>query len=183
MSPPDGASKIVHVYDDIEEEDNYLPNWWLGILFGSIVFGFGYWFIFEITHSAPGPLDAFRTEIADAAKRRAEAGPISNDSLLVLAKDARVVAEGKRIFTSTCSPCHGIQAQGVVGPNLTDKYWLHGGTPIEIHHSITTGYPEKGMQSWANVLGPARIRTVAAFVVSIRGQNLAGKAPQGNPVE
>ncbi len=37
--------KVVHVYDDIEEEDNHLPHWWLGILFGAIVFGFGYWFI------------------------------------------------------------------------------------------------------------------------------------------
>jgi len=183
MSPPDGTSKIVHVYDDIEEEDNHLPNWWLGILFGSIVFGFAYWFIFEITHSAPGPLETFRAEVADAAKRRAEAGPISDESLLVLAKDARVVAEGHRIFTSTCSPCHGTQAQGVVGPNLTDKYWLHGGTPVEIHRSITNGYPEKGMQSWGTVLGPARVRTVAAFIVSIRGQNLPGKAPQGKPVD
>jgi cytochrome c oxidase cbb3-type subunit 3 len=181
--PAAPQSPVLHVYDDIQEEDNRLPNWWLGILFGSIVFAFAYFFVYEIARSVPGPLDEFRTELADAAKKRAEAGPVTNESLTVLAGDAHVVADGKRIFASTCAPCHGQQGQGVVGPNLTDKFWLHGGAPVDIHRSITAGYPDKGMQPWAGVLGPARVRSVAAFVVSLKGQNVAGKPPQGTPVE
>ena len=180
---PDKPNKVVHVYDDIEEEDNHLPNWWLGILFGSIVFGFGYWFVFEIARAAPGPLDSFRAEIAEAARQRAAAGPVTNQAMTVLSKDAATVAEGKQIFTSTCAPCHGPDGQGVVGPNLTDKFWLHGGAPVEIVTSISNGYPEKGMRPWAQILGPTRIKSVAAFVVSIKGRNLPGKPPQGNPVE
>jgi len=175
--------KIVHVYDDIEEEDNHLPHWWLAILFGAIVFGFGYWFVYEVTAALPSPLTSFRAETAEAAKKRAEAGPVTNESLVVLARDARTLAEGKQIFTSTCAPCHGPLAQGLVGPNLTDKFWLHGGAPVDIHKSITNGYPDKGMRPWGQILGAGRVRTVAAFVISLKGQNVPGRPPQGLPVE
>jgi len=176
-------SKVVHVYDDIEEEDNHLPNWWLATLFGAIVFAFGYWFVYEVTAAAPGPLASFRAETAEMAKRRAEAGPVTNESLLVLAKDEKTLAEGKQLFVSTCAPCHAAQGQGLVGPNLTDKFWLHGGAPVDIHKSISNGFPDKGMRPWAQVLGPGRVRSVTAFVLSIRGQNLAGRPPQGTAVE
>lgn len=184
MSAPEKAgSKIVHVYDDIEEEDNHLPNWWLGILFGSIAFAFGYWFVFEVAHASPGPVAAFKTEMADLEKRRAEGAPVSNESLAVLAKDATTLTEGQKTFVATCAPCHGVEAQGLVGPNLTDKFWLHGGSPLDIHKSVTNGYPEKGMRAWMGLLGAGRVRSVAAYVVSLKGKNLPGKAPQGLPVE
>lgn len=176
-------NKVVHVYDGIEEEDNHLPNWWLATLFGAIVFAFGYWFVYQVTGAAKGPLATFQAEMAEAAKRRAEAGPVTNESLLVLAADANTLAEGKQTFVQTCAPCHGQQGQGLVGPNLTDKFWLHGGTPVDIHKSITDGFPDKGMRPWAQVLGPARVRGVAAFVLSVKGQNLPGRPPQGTAAE
>ena len=177
--PGDGV--VVHVYDDIREEDNHLPNWWLGILFGAIVFGFGYWFVFEVAHAELSPLELYRVETAAAEKRRAEAAPVSNDTLAVLGKDAATVAEGKKTFVSTCAPCHGLGGQGIVGPNLTDGAWLHGSKPIDIYTSVTNGYPEKGMRSWGPVLGSSRIRAVTAFVLSIKGTNVPGRPPQGTP--
>lgn len=179
----DPDSKVIHVYDDIEEEDNHLPNWWLAILFGAIVFGFGYWFIYEVTGAAPSPLVAFRQETAAANKRRAESAPVSNESLAVLARDEKTLAEGRQIFVSTCAPCHGADAQGVIGPNLTDNFWLHGGTPMAIHKSVTDGYPDKGMRPWTPILGAVRVRTVAAYVLSLKGKNVPGRAPQGTAVE
>jgi cytochrome c oxidase cbb3-type subunit 3 len=181
MSAPAEPAGVVHVYDDIREEDNHLPHWWLAILFGAIVFAFGYWFVFEVAHAAPSPLELFRAEAAAAEKRKAEAGPITDEALAVLAKDGTTVADGKKTFVSTCAPCHGLEGQGIIGPNLTDGFWLHGGKPIDIHASITAGYPDKGMRPWGPVLGAARVRAVAAFVVSIKGQNLAGRPPQGTP--
>jgi cytochrome c oxidase cbb3-type subunit 3 len=177
------VSKVVHVYDDIEEEDNHLPNWWLATLFGAIVFAFGYWFVYEVTGAAPSPLVAFKRESLELARKMAETGPVTNDTLKVLATDGKTLAEGKQIFTGTCAPCHGPLGQGLVGPNLTDKFWLHGGGAVDIHASITKGYPEKGMRPWGPVLGAARVRSVAAFVVSLKGQNLPGRPPQGTAVE
>ena len=60
--------KIVHTYDDIQEEDNHLPNWWLFILFSTIVFGFGYWLVFHTTKSLPDPRTEYNAE-ADALKK------------------------------------------------------------------------------------------------------------------
>jgi len=176
-----GPAGVVHVYDDIHEEDNRLPEWWLGILFGSIVFAFAYWFVFEVAAAAPGPLATLKAELAAQAKQRAEAGPVTDDALLVLAKDTATLAEGRKTFVSTCAPCHGAEGQGLVGPNLTDRFWLHGGRPTAIHHSITNGYPEKGMRSWGPVLGAERVRSVAAYVVSLKGKNVSGRPPQGDP--
>lgn len=182
MSAPDSSSPgVVHVYDDIREEDNHLPDWWLAILFGAIVFAFGYWFVFEVAHASPSPLETWRAETAAAEKKRAEAGPVTNEALSVLAKDSATLADGKKTFVSTCAPCHGLEGQGIVGPNLTDGFWLHGGRPVDIHTSITAGYPDKGMRPWGPVLGVARVRAVAAYVVSIKGQNRAGRPPQGTP--
>lgn len=175
--------KVVHVYDDIEEEDNNLPNWWLATLFGAIVFAFGYWFVYEVTAAVPGPLATLRTETAELAKRRAEAGPITDESLAVLAHDEKTLAEGKQTFISTCAPCHGAQGQGLVGPNLTDKFWLHGAKPVDIHKSITGGFPDKGMRPWGQVLGAGRVRSVAAYVLSIKNQNLPGRPPQGTAAD
>ncbi len=172
---------VVHVYDDIREEDNRLPNWWLGILFGSIVFAFGYWFVFESAHAAMGPLATMKAEMAAQARKRAETGPVTDEALLVLSKDPATVAEGRALFVSTCAPCHGPDGQGVVGPNLTDGFWLHGGKPVSIHKSITNGYPEKGMRPWGQILGAARVRSAAAYVLSIKGKNLPGRPPQGAP--
>ena len=63
--------KIVHVYDDIEEEDNQLPHWWLAILFGAIVFAFGYWFVYEVTATLPSPLARFVAASAASARKLA----------------------------------------------------------------------------------------------------------------
>lgn len=186
MSPPEAgqnAAPVHHVFDDIEEQDNHLPNWWLGILFGSIVFSFGYWFVYETTRAAPSPLEDFKTEMATLAKKRAEGGPVTNESLAVLAKDEGTLGAGHKTFTQMCAPCHGNEGQGNAGPNLTDKFWMHGASAMEIHGSIDKGFPDKGMPAWGPVLGGERVRALAAYVLSIKGKNVPGKPPQGNPVE
>ncbi len=175
--------KIVRRYDDIEEEDNHLPNWWLFILFSTIVFMFGYWFVYHTLKLLPSPPVEYANEIDALKKARNAANPMSDDALASLAKDPAIVAEGKQVFASTCASCHGPEAAGLVGPNLTDNYWLHGANPTDIAKSMTDGYPEKGMPSWGPILGAEKVRKVTAFILSIRNTNVAGgKAPQGDPV-
>lgn len=173
----------LHVFDDIEEQDNHLPNWWLAILFGGIVFAFGYWFVYETTQAAPSPLAAYNAEMAALAKQRAQSGPITNETLSVLAKDEGSVGEGRKTFEQMCAPCHGATGGGNAGPNLTDKHWLHGAEPLAIHTSITNGFPNKGMPAWGPMLGEARVRSLTAFVLSLKDTNVpGGKAPEGEAV-
>ena len=63
-----------------------------------------------------------------------------------------------RCFTQRCVPCHGDHAQGVIGPNLTDDYWIHGnGTLMDIYKTVVNGgVADKGMPTWGKQLKPDR---------------------------
>lgn len=184
MSPNEPKNPgVLHVFDDIEEQDNHLPNWWLAILFGSIVFGFGYWIVYHTAHWALGPEEEFQV-YADARRaKEAAAKPVEGDDLLALSKDEKALAAGKESFVATCVACHGPNGEGLVGPNLTDNKWIHGASPAVIAESISKGFPEKGMPPWGATLGPERVKNLTAYVLSLKGKNLPGKAPEGDIVE
>ncbi|RYF81707.1 MAG: c-type cytochrome [Chitinophagaceae bacterium] len=84
----------------------------------------------------------------------------------------------------TCMACHGMKGEGGVGPNLTDNYWLHGGTINDVFKTIKFGVPEKGMQAWEKTYSPSQIKNIASYIKSIAGSNPPNaKAPQGDPFE
>jgi len=170
---------IVHVYDDIVEEDNQLPNWWLFTLFGAIIFGFGYWMVYHSAKLLPTPRIAYLEEAEAEAAARLPSAPPSAAMLAAMAKDPSQLQLAEKVFQGQCVACHGPHGEGLVGPNLTDHYWLHGGKPLEIYRSISKGYLDKGMPAWGPQLGDERVKLAAAYVFSIKEKNLAGKAPQG----
>jgi len=175
------AAPVHHVYDGIIEEDNHLPNWWLAILFGTIVFGFGYWLVYQTTEVLPNPVAAYKLDAAAEAKLHPETAPMTNDALAALVDDPALVAAGKESYATTCVACHRQNGEGLVGPNLTDAVWIHGGKPTDIHAAISNGFPEKGMPPWGKTLGPTKVRAITAFVLTLKGKNLPGKEPQGQP--
>ena len=94
------------------------------------------------------------------------------------------IAEGKSAYETNCASCHRMDGGGLIGPNLVDEYWLHGGKPEQISNSIAQGIPEKGMIAWGPILGPKKIREVVSYIVSIQGSSPKDpKAPQGNKEE
>ena len=75
------------------------------------------------------------------------------------------------------------RGEGRIGPNLTDSSWLHGGTPSAIHRVVSKGSPtSKTMPAWRPMLGPGGVEKVVAYVLTLRGTNVPGKAPEGRPV-
>ncbi len=176
--------RVIHEYDGIQEYDNRLPNWWLYTLFGSIIFAGGYWLHYESFKVGPSPKVAYDKEMAAINAAEAEKvkamGAVTEEGLRTLAKDAITVADGKATFEQVCFTCHLANGGGNIGPNLTDGSWLHGGSPEKIYLSIRDGWPEKGMLAWGPQLGEQKVRALAAFVLTIKGSNVAGgKAPQG----
>ena len=80
--------------------------------------------------------------------------------------------------------CHGPQGQGLIGPNLTDTSWIHGGKLSEIKNTIENGVLDKGMLAWKGVLSPDEINNVVAYVHSLKGTNPPNpKAAQGVVVD
>lgn len=175
-----------HEFDGIQEFDNKLPNWWLWILWGSIVFSLFYWLAFHTLSVEPLPVERFEMVMLEAQEvqlARAEAAGVSNETLLMMSEIPDRVAEGRQLFTTYCVACHLDQGQGSVGPNLTDEFWIHGCEPMQMMATVNNGVAAKGMPAWLNQLGPTRVQTVLAYVLTLRGTNIPGKAPEGELCE
>ncbi len=178
--PNSNDPKVVHQYDDIQEYDNHLPNWWLYSLYGTVVFAIGYWFWFHVFASGEMPAQTLRREMAEDKARRGEVVTLSVGDIEALAKNAGIVNDGKLVFTQTCAPCHGPGGGGIIGPNLTDSQWIHGGGADKIFTTVRDGVPTKGMPAWGPQLGDTKTQAVTAFLLTIRNTNVpGGKAPQG----
>lgn len=179
--------EIIHEYDGIEEADNRLPRWWLLTFYGTIAFAIGYWFYYHEYAVGPTTSEIFAAEMA---ARTADA-EVDETILTTLAQDASTVAAGRETFATTCAACHGASAEGAIGPNLTDDRWLHGGSAMDIYASIRGGIPadrariagSAGMPEWGAQLGERRVRAVTAYLLSIRGTNVPGRPPEGEPYD
>jgi len=172
------------VHDGIVELDNNLPVWWLAVLYGTIAFAFGYWTYYHVFDGTPDQLDEYRAEVAeaDAARARAEASIVVNEGLLAgLAAAPDQIAAGSSTFRQMCAACHGMQAQGGVGPNLTDRFWIHGGRPMDVYRTVSGGVLAKGMPPWEVNLGRRKVVQVVAYVGTLRNAAVPGKAPEGKP--
>ena len=172
-------------YDGIQEYDNDLPRWWLYLFYITIAFGIVYvgYYMFGPGQSQEQIVLA---ELAEDAKRQAVAAPapgVSVDALLALAADTSVVEKGRGVFSTRCAACHGAEGQGLIGPNLTDAYWIHGGRITDVLNVVENGVLDKGMLAWKGVLPSAEIQAVVAYLWTIRGTTPPNpKAPQGEQV-
>jgi mono/diheme cytochrome c family protein len=88
-----------------------------------------------------------------------------------------LIAQGDKIFhgPGNCYACHGSNAEGLVGPNLTDAEWIHSkGTLDDIIAQVTHGVPKE--ESKSGIVMPPRggstisdddVKAVAAYVYSL----------------
>ncbi len=171
-------------HDGIRELDNLIPPWFSYLFGGTIVFAVIYLLNYHVFQSSPLPLAEYAEEVAAAdlsrRVRMASEGTINEDDLAVLADEASLKA-GQEKFLRNCITCHGTRAEGIVGPNLTDRYWIHGGGIRNVYLTIKNGVPEKGMISWKLVFTPKEIQQIASFVLSLQGSNPSNaKKAEGN---
>jgi len=177
-----------HEYDGIREFDNPIPGWWHWIFWASIAFAGGYFSYFHLM-GGPGVLASYEQEMerfeAIQEQRQAEAlASISEEKLQAAMHDTELVALGKTTYDAKCAACHADKGQGLVGPNLTDAFWLHSdGSLMSIRAIIATGVPEKGMPAWEKLLTPEELVAVVGFVGTLVGTNVEGKEPEGEAVE
>ncbi|MET3875274.1 cbb3-type cytochrome c oxidase N-terminal domain-containing protein [Chitinophaga sp. OAE865] len=173
-----------HNFDGIHELNNPTPPWWKWGFIFTVCFGVVYFWRTEISHSAPSQLEelAAAEKMAAIAKQeylKKAANNIDENNVTMLTDPADIAA-GQKIFISNCAPCHGPQGQGVVGPNLTDDYWLHGGKLNEVFKTIKYGVADKGMKSWQEDFSPKQLAQVACYIKTLYGTNPPNaKEPQG----
>lgn len=173
-----------HDYDGVHELDNNLPPWWKGVFYASIVFAPFYLYFNHFADNATSTTEQYVIEMEQAkdevkAYLATQQNTVDETTVTLLA-DADALGKGEAIYQSKCAVCHGKLGEGGIGPNLTDEYWLHGGTINDVFRTIKQGVPEKGMIAWKNDLRPRDMQEVASFIKSISGTNPPnGKEPQG----
>ena len=174
-----------HEYDGIQEYDNPMPRWWLLTFAGTVIFSVIYYFNVGPVGNGKGRIADYEDDMkAFAAAHPAPTGGPSVDKLTALVSDQGAVNEGKEVFAKNCVACHGPDGGGLIGPNLTDNYWIHGSSIDSVYNTVANGVLEKGMPPWAKVLKVEDVERVVAYVATLRGTTPANpKAPQGVPVQ
>ena len=182
----DDALLLDHDYDGIRELNYPLPSWWLASFYLTIVFAVGYYVVYQFGF-APSLKQELERDLAkiEALKAKQPVAAEDQAALAAVVADPSKRAAGKALFLDKCAVCHGTEAQGVVGPNLTDDYWLHGrGKPRDLIAIIRDGVGDKGMPPWGPVLSNEQILTLVSFVTSVRGSKPANaKPPQGELIK
>ena len=164
-----------HDYDGIKELDNNLPPWWLYGFYISIAFAVIYMVRYHVFDGATQEVEyerAMAQAAIDIEEYRKTAKDLVDASTVVVLTETSDLNAGKSIFDSTCAVCHRADGGGGIGPNMTDDYWILGGSINDIFHVIAEGgRPGKGMIAWKNDLKPLEIAQVSSYILTLRGTN------------
>jgi cytochrome c oxidase cbb3-type subunit 3 len=175
-----------HDYDGIEEFDNDLPPWWKYSFYATIFFGAVYLIYYHVSDVGKLSDAEYQHEMAIAAQMSAASGeddpnkPTDYQPLTA----AGDITSGKDLYMQNCAACHGSAAEGKVGPNLTDEFWLHGGEVNKVFKTVKYGVVSKGMVAWQKKLSNKQILQVSSYILSLQGSKPANaKEPQGEKYE
>jgi cytochrome c oxidase cbb3-type subunit 3 len=175
-----------HSYDGIEELNTPIPQWWLTLFYGTIVFAGIYLVLYPGLGKYKGAFNwtsdgQWELEVAKANNRYNHIyQELAKKPIEELARDPEALQMGQRIFANNCALCHGSDARGSLGyPNLTDDDWLYGATPDQLLQSITNGRNGMMPPMETAVGGKQGGQDVAAYVLSLSGRKGAGNATAG----
>ncbi len=175
-----------HNYDGIRELDNHLPPWWKWLFYFTIGFAAVYLMVFDVFNTLPTQLQEYDNEVAYAKQQELKlkaSNPTAaiDENSVEATTDALALADGKQTFLTTCASCHRQDGGGDIGPNLTDEYWLHGGTIKDVFKVVRHGVTGTNMIAWEAVLSPEKMKNVASYVLTLQGSNPTNpKKPQGD---
>lgn len=161
---------VTHTYDGIDEHNNPMPTWWVWSFILAIIFAFHYYIHFELTKQGPTLTDELAVSMKQLKELQTAAANkfpmLSEEELEAKLKDPNLVKLGAGIFQGKCAMCHGENLEGKIGPNLTDKVWLHGGKSSEVVQTVRQGVSAKGMPAWEGLLNAEEIFGVVALIKS-----------------
>lgn len=169
-----------HDYDGIRELDNKLPRWWVWLFNFTILFAvfyLGYYHVLGKGRLMTAEYEA-EMQVGNEIKARAVQEFENRMASLQPSADAALLAEGRDTFIKLCAPCHREDGGGLVGPNLTDDYWIHGAGFTDTLKVIWNGVPSKGMVTWKGVLKPNTIHAVGSYIHTLRGTNPKNPKPR-----
>lgn len=181
----EGEIILDHEYDGIRELDNNLPPWWTYLFYISIVFAVVYMVRYHV-FNADGQLAEYEQEYAEAERAIAEYKRTAKDlvdiNTVELLTETSDLNAGKKIYEANCIACHMADGGGGIGPNLTDDYWILGGSIKDVFKTVSEGgRAGKGMIAWKASLKPLEIAQVSSYLLQFKGTTPANpKEPEGD---
>jgi cytochrome c oxidase cbb3-type subunit 3 len=120
-------------------------------------------------------------EMSMASASSAQPGKNNAAFEVKILTDPASLAAGKETWTKICAACHLPDGGGLVGPNMTDNFWIHGNTVQDLYNIVTMGVIEKGMIPYKDQLSEqARLEVTSYILVDLQGTTPANpKEPQG----
>jgi len=154
------------------------------MFYATIAFGFVYLVYYHVLPYGLTQEEEYVAEVQEAEEAHAAylaaAKNLVDESNVEMLADASDLNAGKGIFVEKCQQCHAADGGGGVGPNLTDPYWIHGGSVKDIFKTVKYGVPTKGMISWESQLRPIEMAQVSSYIKTLQGTTPAApKDPQG----
>ncbi|HEY9102894.1 cytochrome-c oxidase, cbb3-type subunit III [Chitinimonas sp.] len=167
-----------HKWDgDLEEYNNPLPRWWMGLFYITIVFAVGYLVLYPGMGAFAGTKGwtSQGQYQEESAAKEAAIKPLYDKYVAIdiptLSKDEEARKSGQSLFLTYCMQCHGSDARGAKGfPNLTDNDWLYGGSPEKILETINGGRGGQ-MPAFGAAFGEEKVKDVANYVLKIASKN------------
>lgn len=172
----DSKLLIDHDYDGIKELDNPPPSWLMLLFYASIIWSVFYVFYYHV-FDGPSQEEEYLTEMAEAEANITVS--TFDESNIVLLTDEASFNEGAAFYANkACDACHGATN---IGPDLTDEYWIHGNSPVQVFKSIKYGIPEKGMTPFKDQMSDKQIHELTSYIlVKMKGVKTTNtKGPQG----
>lgn len=171
-------------FDGIHELDNPTPPWFNFIFYTSIIAAVLYLLNYHVLkfgnlQEAEYTAEVAKSKVEVDAYLKASGNQVDENNVQFVS-DKKLLAEGQVLYNEKCAVCHLADGGGVVGPNLTDAYWIHGGDIQSIFKTIKYGVPAKGMIAWQNAFSGKQMEALASYVKTLQGTKPAvGKEPQG----
>lgn len=170
-------------FDGIKELDNPIPawfNWFFGI---TVIFAVLYFPIYHVWKIADSQEQEYEKEVQIAEIKKEEylkkVASSIDEKNVTLITDTKQLQTGQDLYKSNCASCHGQKGEGLVGPNLSDEYWLYGGKVNDVFKTIKYG-TNKGMPGWQKQLNPLQIQQITSYIHTLKGTNPPNaKEPQG----
>ncbi len=163
---------------------------WIWIFILTVVFSIVYVLginVFGFVNTYGQDLNESLADLEEIRAEYAAAQPafsVDEATLAAFINDPAKVEAGKANYDAQCAACHGPQGQGLIGPNLTDSYWVLGGQSTDIYSVISKGSLQKGMPPWEGMFTEEQRAELVAFVLSLEGTNPPNpKDPEGELVE
>jgi cytochrome c oxidase cbb3-type subunit 3 len=153
--------------DGIDEYDNPLPDWWLGLFWFCIIWAIGYTVHYHFIADRSQE-SAYEMEMAVAAVM----WPAEAAGSVAFALTPEAIQAGEEVYGVNCFMCHNADLSGGIGPSFLDDEWIHGGMPEDVIRIITEGVPEKGMLTWGPIIGAEKVNQVAAYILAKNAEAL-----------